>query len=122
MFAIALGAILVTAAGSLLALGLNALTDDWFACIAFVLLWCAMAALLLRRAVHIRLRPAAPRRWNLPLMLFWAAMYLYCLIACLHLRLPFPLLLTGVLFISATLYLSAAHDESYDKTSVEPST
>ena len=47
MFLIAIGAIIVTAVGSLASLGLNAITDDWFACIAFSLLWLAVAVLIL---------------------------------------------------------------------------
>lgn len=88
MLLIALLAILVTAAGSLIALGLNALTDDWFACIAFLLLWSVLLALILRRVCLMRPRMRLSRKPELPLALFWLAMYGYCLIALTALGLP----------------------------------
>ena len=106
MLLIALGAILVTAAGSLAALGLNALTDDWFACIAFAGLWLFMLAAILRQAVRVRLCPAGG--WNRPVALFWAAMYAYGLAATAHLGLATALpwfAAIGVLFAAGTLYL-----------------
>ena len=113
MLRIAVLAILVTAAGSLIALGLNALTDDWFACIAFAALWLAMAACILRRCVTLRLRLDAPTRWPWPMLLFWAAMYGYCLAALVALGIaeqsPWFWAL-GLAFAAGTLYLSAARE------------
>ena len=111
MFLIALLAILVTAAGSLIALGLNVLTDDWFACAAFVLLWGALMAMIVRRCVALRLRPGRP---DLPMLVFWAAMYGYCLIALcalgIHAAAPW-FMIVGMLFAAGTLYVSAAKAE-----------
>lgn len=110
MFVIALKAIAVTAAGSLIALGLNAVTDDWFACIAFVLLWLVLAVMIVRRGVELKLKPGKPQ-W--PILIFWSAMYGYCLIALcglgIHTAAPWFLLL-GIAFTVATLYLSLAKD------------
>ena len=80
MFLIALIAIGVTAAGSLLALGLNQLTGDWFACIAFALLWCALAGMMVQRCVALGLRPGKSQARSWAVLIFWAAMYLYCLL------------------------------------------
>lgn len=111
MFLIALEAIGVTAAGSLAALGLNALSDDWFACIAFVLLWLALAAVMLRRCIGIKIRPSRSLSGTWPAIIFWAAMYIYCLAAIcalgIHSAAPWFFAL-GILFTAATLYVTAA--------------
>ena len=108
MFLIALEAIGVTAAGSLIALGLNALTNDWFACAAFVLLWISMAVIMLRRCITLRLKPGRSKPLNWPLIIFWAAMYGYCLAAICALGLVPWFFVLGILFTAATLYISAA--------------
>ena len=108
MVLIALVAILVTAAGSLIALGLNAITDDWFACIAFILLWSVMLLWMVCRCVKLRLKP---RVQDVPALIFWAAMYGCCLIALwalgIHIQAPW-LFAAGVLFTAGTLYVAAA--------------
>ncbi|MBQ9083151.1 MAG: DUF422 domain-containing protein [Clostridia bacterium] len=111
MLLIALGAIVVTAAGSLAALGLNALTDDWFSCIAFVLLWGYMVVAIVRQAVRQKLRPAPLKKWNVATVIFWLAMYAYCIIAVAVLGLAQELpwfLAMGLLFAGATMYASVS--------------
>ena len=111
MFLIALGAILVTAVGSLLALGLNALTDDWFACIAFSLLWLFMAVAMIRQTFRKKLRPVSMKHWDVPMILFWLAMYLYCLVAIVSLGLAGEIpwfFLMGVGFTGATIYTAVS--------------
>lgn len=110
MLLIALLAILITAAGSLISLALNALTDDWFACIVFILLWSVLMALLIRRCIRLKLRPGKP---DWPMLIFWAAMYGYCLIALWALGIaaaaPWFMAL-GALFTAGTLYISCAKE------------
>ena len=109
MFLIAIGAIIVTAVGSLASLGLNAITDDWFACIAFLLLWLAVAVLIIRQAIKIGLRPLCPKKWDVPMLIFWLAMYGYCLIALGYLGLIAALpwfFAVGILFTAATVYVA----------------
>ena len=113
MVLIAVEAILITAAGSLAALGLNALTNDWFACIAFVLLWLGMAGAIVRQVFRQKLKAAPVKRWEWPQVVFWAAMYGYCLAAVfalgLHVSCPwFPVL--GILFAAGTLWLTVAEE------------
>lgn len=144
MFLIALGAIAVTAAGSLIALLLNALTDDWFSCIAFVLIWCAMAVCIVVRAVKVRLQGAAraaasrgtaamaadarlagdapaaasqnagdSRKLDWPLLIFWMAMYGYCLagLAALGVWQEKPwFLVLGAVFAAGTAYFCAVRE------------
>lgn len=114
MFLIAIGAIIVTAVGSLASLGLNAITDDWFACIAFSLLWLAVAVLIIRQAIKIGLRPLCPKKWDVPMLIFWLAMYGYCLIALGYLgliaTLPW-LFVVGILFTAATVYVAISNNK-----------
>ena len=109
MFFVAIGAIIVTAAGSLASLGLNAITDDWFACIAFSVLWTAVASLIIRRAIKMKLRPENPKKWDVPMLIFWLAMYGYCLVAFGHLGLIAALpwfFAVGILFTAGTAYIA----------------
>lgn len=111
MFLIAIGAIVVTGAGSLAALGLNALTDDWFACIAFSVLWAVMAVLIMRQLIRQRLRPMAVSKWELTMLIFWMAMYGYCIIAIFALDLSAQLpwfLLMGLVFAGVTAYVAVS--------------
>jgi|GEM_PF-1462727 len=111
MFLIAIGAILVTAAGSLISLGLNALTDDWFAAIVFPVLWVILIVMMVRRAVKAKIRIHKPSGMDIVVALFWAAMYLYCLIALFHLGVGsvYPwYMAAGIILMLGTAYLSLA--------------
>ena len=114
MFLIALLAIAVTAAGSLIALGLNRITDDWFACAAFAALWSVLVLMIVQRCIRLRLRLEHPARWNWPGVIFWAAMYAYCLNALcvlgIHRSVPWFLGI-GLLFAGGTLCLAAARSD-----------
>lgn len=115
MLLIALLAILVTAVGSLIVLGLNALTDDWFACIAFVLLWGALMVMLVKRCIQIRMVPEHPRKLGWPMLIFWAAMYGYCLAALCALGIAAAapwFMVVGLLFTAGTLYIAAAKEQN----------
>ncbi len=116
MFLVAIGAILVTAVGSLLSLGLNAITDDWFSCIAFSLLWVTLTVIIIRQMVEIKLIPLHPKKWDIPMLIFWMAMYGYCLIALGHLGLISELpwfFIVGLIFTTGTAYVSVSSVNSY---------
>lgn len=111
MFLIAVSAILVTGAGSLTALGLNALTDDWFACIAFILLWSFMMIRIVLQVVKLKLTPMPPANWDIPMVIFWFAMYAYCIFAVFSLGLAAELpwfLVMGAVFMLGTLYIGVS--------------
>lgn len=113
MFLISLKAIGVTAVGSLIALGLNAITDDWFSCIAFSLLWIALMIIIVRRCINLHMKPGNIKRWPWPMLIFWAAMYVYCLIALFALGIAAAapwFLVAGILFTAGTLYVSTARE------------
>lgn len=106
MFLIAFGAIVVTASGSLIALGLNALTNDWFACIAFVVLWVTLVVILVKHVFKQKPRIAKPKRWDVPMIIFWTAMYAYCLVAIVALGFAESCLwfvVMGLVFAGVTL-------------------
>lgn len=108
MFLIALGGILITGAGSLIALLLNTVTNDWFSCIAFLAIWITMMILIIRQLLNIKPKLLTPKNWNLPMCLFWLAMYSYCLAGIVALGIHtthFWFLLMGIIFTIATLLL-----------------
>ena len=108
MVVIALQAIGVTTAGSLVALGLNLVTDDWFACAAFCVLWASMALMMLQRCIALRLAPSRKSLGvNAAVAVFWAAMYAYCLAALIWLGIAQAapwFAAVGILFAGTTLY------------------
>lgn len=111
MFIVAVCAIIVTAIGSLAALGLNVITDDWFSCIAFSVLWVMLAVLILRQAFKIKLKPIALKQWDFSMLLFWLAMYGYCLVALGALGLISALpwfFVVGLVFTAGTMYVGIA--------------
>ena len=57
-------------------LALNAVTDEWFACIAFILLWMGILTDVLCRRSRRNARTCDPVT-----VLFWSAMYVFCLAA-----------------------------------------
>lgn len=111
MLLIALGGVVVTAIGSLIALGLNTVTNDWFSCVAFLGIWLAMTAVMTVQAVKQKMKPARPKQWDIPMLVFWAAMYAYCLAGLLSLGFAathFWFILLGGVFMLGTLYLCLA--------------
>ena len=112
MLLIAIGAIIVTAVGSLAALGLNAITDDWFSCVTFSLLWMVLAVLIVRQAIKIKLKPLEVKKWDVPMLVFWLAMYGYCLIALGSLGLIAELpwfFIMGLAFTLGTIYVGVSN-------------
>ena len=108
MLIVAVGAILVTAVGSLASLGLNAITDDWFSCLTFSLLWITLAVMIVRQVIKIKLKPLTPQKWDFPMLVFWLSMYGYCLIAIgvlgLIAELPWFFII-GLIFTFGTLLI-----------------
>ena len=111
-----LGIVFVGAASGL-ALGLNALTDEWFACIAFCLLWLFILVRLLRQIVHVKLRLLPVKKLDFPLLIYWLAMCGFCLMSLWSLGILQEKPLYGVfavLLAAGTLLLALA-DTKNDK-------
>ena len=105
-----LGIVFVGAA-SALALGLNALTDEWFACIAFGLLWLYILVGLLRQIVRLKPRILPAKKLDFSLLIYWLAMYGFCLasLCSLGIAAERPLYYgAGTIFALGTLYLGSS--------------
>lgn len=83
---IGLAGVAIVGAASGLSLLLNRITDEWFACIAFVLLWSYILIRLIFRIVsrHRDYSLAGDKDWAL--LVFWCAMYGYCLMSLWSLK------------------------------------
>ncbi len=82
---IGLAGVAIVGAASLIALWLNSVTDEWFSCIAFVLLWGFILVRLVRQAVRRSKLLTFKGEKDWPLLAFWTAMYGYCLAGLLSL-------------------------------------
>lgn len=85
--AVGLGAAGVAFVGAVsgISLLLNSITDEWFACAAFAVLWTAIFAVVLRTVLRGGLRLLPVREWDRALLVYWLAMYGFCAAAILHL-------------------------------------
>ena len=75
---IAAAGIAFVGAASGLSLFLNGVTDEWFACIAFLLLWFVILALTGGTVVRNKQRRIRPKRWDIPVLIYWFSMYAFC--------------------------------------------
>ena len=78
----ALAGIVFVGIMSLLSLWLNTLTDEWFSCIGFILIWAALAILLAIRFFNKR---HYVQKREILSVVFFASMYVYCFAALFHL-------------------------------------
>ena len=91
---------------------LNSVTDEWFACIAFVLLWAFVLIKLVIQIVVKRSRFTFKGKKDWTLLIFWATMYGYCLAGLFSLGIPHTVPWYGaaaVLLSAGTLFLCAIH-------------
>lgn len=98
-------------AASGISLFLNSLTDEWFACIAFTGLWSCIFILLLR---HLKTSDSRMRSFDLPLFLYWSAMYLFCIASLAYLGIVSKMPLYFICCLAAsvfTLWLSVHETE-----------
>lgn len=108
---IGLAGVAIVGAASGLSLLLNSITDEWFACIAFLLLWGFILVRMLAQIIGGRCRLTLKGKKDWVLLLFWAAMYGYCLAALWSLKIPQTVPWYGVLAVllaAGTLLLSLA--------------
>ena len=106
---IGLAGVAIVGAASGLSLLLNSVTDEWFACIAFLLLWGFLLARMLAQIIRGRSRLRFRGRQDWVLLLFWTAMYGYCLAALWSLKIPQTVPwygALGIILAAGTLLLS----------------
>ncbi len=92
---------------------LNGVTDEWFSCIAFIIVWLFVFAVLLRALISGHLRFQKPSEWDWPVLLYWLAMYGFCIAALLRLNIAGekPMyFITGILLGTGTLVLCVIRD------------
>ena len=107
---IGLAGVAIVGAASGIALGLNALTDEWFACIAFILLWVFILVRLVMQVIRKREELTFKGKKDWVLLVFWAAMYGYCLVSLFSLGILQAVPWYGILAVilaTGTLLLSA---------------
>ena len=96
-------------AASGISLLLNAATDEWFACIAFVLLWCFVLVMIIRRCISAGTRNAPTKKWDVYVLIYWAVMYGFSLAALIHLGIASTVpvyFVFGIVMCVWTLYLA----------------
>ena len=82
---IGLAGVAIVGAASLIALWLNSITDEWFSCIAFVLLWGFILLRLILQIIRKRGKLTFKGAKDWIVLIFWAAIYGYCLAGLLSL-------------------------------------
>ena len=115
MFFVAIGGIVITAAGSLVSLLLNSITNNWFSCIAFLAVWLVMLGVIIKKAIKSKLKITEPKRWDIPMLLFWLALYAYCIAAVISLNIHAAylwFLVIGIFFAIGTAYFCIAEQEA----------
>lgn len=106
--AIVIGLMSVATVGilSFISLKLNAISDEWFSCIAFVILWLYIFIRLIREIV-LRRKEVKIKLDDPALTIFWFAIYAYCLAGLAYLgvlsAMPVYAVFGGVLFIGTML-------------------
>ena len=97
-----------------LSLLLNSITDEWFACVAFVTVWIMVLMIIIRALIQNKPRLQKPAEWDLSLLIYWLAMYGFCIAALVHLGIAAekPLyFIAGILFSVGTLTIGAVENE-----------
>ena len=96
------------AAASGISLMLNSVTDEWFACIAFVLLWCFVLVMITQRCIGAGVRINSTMNMDIPVLVYWAVMYGFSLAALIHLGIASAVpvyFIFGIVMCAGTLYL-----------------
>ena len=83
---IGLAGVMFVGACSMLSLYLNKITDEWFSCLAFLVLWFFIFIKLLFALIGYRNELVLSRPIDGPLLLFWSSIYSYCVIALFKLK------------------------------------
>lgn len=83
---IAAAGIAFVSVASGLSLLLNSITDEWFSCVAFVILWIAVLIIIIWASITNKVRLQHPTEWDMPVLVYWLAMYGFCIAALVHLE------------------------------------
>lgn len=101
---IGLGGVAVVGAASGLSLFLNDMTDEWFACVAYLFLWTLILCGMIIHAVRNKLSFGISIKQNWTTLVFWGAIYGYCLVALWRLGIIQTLPVYGVFALCVTVF------------------
>ena len=101
---IGLGGVAVVGAASGLSLFLNDMTDEWFACVAYLFLWTLILCGMMVQAVRQKLSFGISIKQNWTTLVFWGAIYGYCLVALWRLGIIQTLPVYGVFALCVTVF------------------
>ena len=112
---IGIAGVAFVAAASGLSLLLNSVTDEWFACAAFVILWVFVFIAVIRAVIKNRLRLEKPAEWDVPLFIYWLSLYGFCIAALIRLGIAAErpaYFAAGILFGLGTIALGMLKKEN----------
>ena len=101
---IGLGGVAVVGAASGLSLFLNDMTDEWFACVAYLFLWILILAGMIVQSARKKLSFGFSIKHNWTTILFWVAIYGYCLAALWQLGIIQTIPVYGVFAVCMTVF------------------
>lgn len=107
MVAIAVVGGVIAMAGNFAAYKVNLEMNSCFTVAAFVILWSTLAIMMVSKAVKEKARLSDFRQWNMPMLIFWAAQYIFNLTAVIHLGIHVECmwyLILGILLLAATVF------------------
>ena len=111
---IGLAGVVIVGAASGVSLLLNSITDEWFACIAFILMWVFILVPMILQIIkkHGELTFRGKKDWTV--LVFWAVMYDYCMVSLWSLKILQTVPIYGVfaaVLAVGTLLLGAVREE-----------
>ena len=109
---IGIAGVVIVGIASLIALWLNSITDEWFSCITFILLWSFILVRLIMQVIRKRGELTLKGNKDWVQLIFWAAMYGYCLMSLWSLEILQAVPWYGiiaVLLTAGTLLLGASN-------------
>lgn len=106
--------VLFVGAASGISLMLNTVTDEWFAFIAFILMWLFVLIMIIIRSVSLENHISPAKNWDVPVLIYWIAMYGYSIAALIHLGISSAMpvyFIFGIMMGAGTLYLAVVNGE-----------
>ena len=101
---IGLGGVAVVGAASGLSLFLNGMTDEWFSCVAYLILWTLILCGVILQAVRKKLSFGFSIKQNWTTLVLWGSIYGYCLVALWKLGMIQTLPSYGIFAVCVTIF------------------
>lgn len=91
--------VIIVGIASWISLELDKLTDEWFSCIGFILVWCAIFWQILHYIFKQKEKLSFKGQKDWTLLIFWTSIYVYCFFALLQLGIIQDMPIYGVFAI-----------------------